>query len=85
MKGYIVVNFEVASFSSFQDFPKRLFCDGEVGDGSSGMNAICSRPEIAGDVIFCEDAETFHEYVCINVCVASFSIVCEKNRNRPFM
>ena len=32
--GYIVVDFKVASSSSFRDFPKRLFCDGEVDDGS---------------------------------------------------
>ena len=33
-EGYIVVNFEIASSSSFRDFSKRLFCDDEVGDGS---------------------------------------------------
>ena len=56
---YIAVNFEVASSSGFRDFPKRLFCDGEVGDGGCGINAICSRPELAGDVISGEDADTF--------------------------
>ena len=50
-EGYIVINFQVASSSSFQDFPKRLFCDGEASDGISGMNAICSRPEVVGDII----------------------------------
>ena len=48
---HIVVTLKVASSTSFRDFPKRLFCDGEVGDGSGGMNAICSLPEVAGDVI----------------------------------
>ena len=34
IEGYIVVNFEAVSSCSFRDFPKRLLCDGEVGDGS---------------------------------------------------
>ena len=50
IQGYAVVNFEGASFSSFRDFLKRSFCDGEVGDGTDGMKAICSRPEVADDV-----------------------------------
>ena len=49
--GYIVVNFEVASSSSFRDFPERLFCDAEAYSGSGGLNAICSRLEVADDVI----------------------------------
>ena len=53
---------EVASFSSFRGLPKRLFCDGEVGDGSGVVNAICSRPEVADDVIYCEDAEMLQAY-----------------------
>ena len=69
IEDYIVIHFEVASSSSFRDFPKRLFCDGEVGDGRGGVNKIHSRPEVADDVISCEDAETDREYVCINLCV----------------
>ena len=57
---YIFVNFEVAISSNFWDFPKWLFCD---GDGSSGVNVIGSRPEVADDVISGEDAETYQEYV----------------------
>ena len=60
---YIVLNFEVASSRSFRDFRKRLFCDGEIGNGRDSVNAICSRPKVADDVIFGEDAETFQEYV----------------------
>ena len=46
LEGYAVVNFE-ADRSSFRYFPKSSFCDGEVGeDRGSGMNAICSRPEV---------------------------------------
>ena len=80
IEGYIVVNFEVASFSSFRDFSKRFYCD---GDSSGGVNAICSRPKVADDVISGEDAETFQEYVCVNLCVAGFNSLRE-NRNRPF-
>ena len=61
IEGYIALNFEVASSSSFRDFPKRLFCDGEVSDGIGGVNAIFSRPEVADDVISVEDPETFQE------------------------
>ena len=53
-----MVNFEVASSSIFRDFPKRLFCDDEVDNDSSGMDAICSLPEEGGDVISGEDIET---------------------------
>ena len=78
-----MVNLEVASSSSFRDFPKRLFCDGEVGDGSGGVNAICRRPEVADDVLSSEDAESFQEYTGVNVCVASFRSL-QENRNHPF-
>ena len=58
IKSYIEENFEVASSSSFWDFPKRLFCDGKVCDSSGGVNAICYWLEVADDVIASEDAET---------------------------
>ena len=47
----MLVNFENASFRTFRDFPKISFCRGEAGDGSGGMDTICSRPEVADDVI----------------------------------
>ena len=47
----MAVDFEDASFSTLQDFPKRSFCHSEVCDGSGGMNTICSRPEVADDVV----------------------------------
>ena len=56
---YATVNFEVASFSSFRYFSKRSFCDSDVGDGSSGMNVIYSRSEVADDVISREVVDTF--------------------------
>ena len=58
-QGYAVVNFECGSFSTFRDFPKRSFCDAEVGDGSGGMNAICIRWEVADHVISGNDVDTF--------------------------
>ena len=66
-------NFEVAISSSFRDFPKQLFCNGEVSDGSDGVNVICSQPEVADDVLFGEDAERPSRNVCINLCVASIN------------
>ena len=73
VEGYIAVNFAVASSSSFRVFSKLLFCDGEVGDGSGGVSAICNRPEVADDVLSSEGAETFQDHVCINLCIVSFS------------
>ena len=53
------VNFKGARFSTFREFPKRSFCDGETGDGSGGMNAICSRPQVDDEVISSRDVDTF--------------------------
>ena len=52
VEGYVAVNFEATSFSSLMTFPKRSFCDSEVGRDSGGVNAICSRPEVPNDVIY---------------------------------
>ena len=60
--GYVVVNFEDASISTFRAFSTRSSCHCEVGDGSSGMNAICSRSEVADDVISSADVDTFWCY-----------------------
>ena len=57
IEGYVVTNFEVASFSSFLDFSKRSFCDGEV-------NAIWSRPGVDDDVISGVDVDTFQCCTC---------------------
>ena len=38
-------------------FPKIQFCDSEVGDGSGGVNAICSRPDEANDVVSGQDVD----------------------------
>ena len=80
-----MVNFEVASFSSFQDFTKRLFCDGEVGDGSSGVNAIWNQPE---DLITTFPVRmqrpSRNMSTGINLWIASFSSFRE-NPNQPFM
>ena len=45
-ESYGALNCEGCSSSSFQDFPNSSFCD-----GSGGVNAICSRPEVVDDVI----------------------------------
>ena len=55
---------------------------GEDGDGSGGMNAICSRPEVADDVISGEDVETLRNNSYVNLWVASFSSF-QENRNQP--
>ena len=52
------------------------------------LYAICCRPEEVDDVIYCDDAETFQKYVCINLSVvgaiSSFRSSPE-NRNQPFV
>ena len=65
-------------------FQKRSFYDGEVGCGSGGMNAMCSRPEVADDVISGTDVGTFRCYAYFNLRVAIFSSFRE-NLNQPFM
>ena len=54
-----MVNFEVASSSSFRDYPRRLFYDSEVGDDSSGMSVICRRLEVADNMVSSENVDTF--------------------------
>ena len=73
IEGYVAVNFEVPSISTIREFPKRSFCDGDVGDSSGGVNAICSRMEVADDVFSGEGAVTFQEYVGIHLWSAIFS------------
>ena len=53
----MVANIEDARFSTLRYVPKREFCHGDVGDGSGGMNAICSRREVAVDVTSGIDVE----------------------------
>ena len=52
-------NFEDAILSTFRGFQRRSFCDGKVGDGGGGMNAICSRPEVADDATSGIDIDTY--------------------------
>ena len=63
--GYVTVNLEDASFTTFWDFPKRSFCHGEVGVGRGSMNAICSRPEVADDDISGTVVDSFRRYACV--------------------
>ena len=65
-------------------FSKISFCHGEVGDGSGGMNAICSRLEVADDVISGIHVDTFRYYICVSLLVAIFSSFKE-NLDQPFM
>ena len=54
-----MVNFEVASCSIFQDNREKKFPDAEVGGGAGDINAICSRLEVANDIISGYNVETF--------------------------
>ena len=54
IQDYALVNFKCASFSIFRDF-----FDGEVDDGSGGMNVICSQQKVADDAISGKDVRTF--------------------------
>ena len=65
-------------------FARKQFCDGEVGDKTSSMNAIRSPPEAADNVISGKDVETFRCYACVNLWVANFSNFRE-NLNQSFM
>ena len=37
--------------SQYEIIVEKIFPDAQVGGGAGGINAICSRPEIADDVI----------------------------------
>ena len=74
-----MLNFEVVSSSSVRDFQKRSFCDDdEVVDGSGGMNASCSQPEVADDIISSEDLDTFVCCTCANLWTIIYSSFLEK-------
>ena len=62
-------------------FLKRSFCGGEVGSGSSGLNAICSQPEVADDIFCGDDVETFRAYACVNLLTSTV----RENQNQIFM
>ena len=62
IQGYALVNFEGASFSTFQDFPKRSFCHGEVSDSIGSTNTICNRMAVDDDAISGTDVDTFQYY-----------------------
>ena len=83
IQGYTAVNFEDATVLS-NIFQKCSFCDSEVGDDSGGMNAICSRPEVADKVVSGTDVDTFRYYACVDLRVAIFRSFRE-NLNQPFM
>ena len=55
---------------------------GEVGDGSCGMNAICSRPEVADNVIVYGTHVDGYLPVCacVNLCVAILSSFLRKSK-----
>ena len=55
-------NCEVASRSNFRDNRDKIYPDAEVGGGADGINAICSRPELASYVVSIYNVETFHDY-----------------------
>ena len=76
--------FEAASSSSFRDNREVIFPDAEVGGDAGSINAICSRSEIADDVISGYNVETFLDYNATNLRVAIFSRF-PANRNQPLM
>ena len=65
-------------------FQKRSFCHSEVGDGSSGMDAICNHSEVADGVIASTDEDTFRVVRLCELWFAAFSSFRE-NRNQSFM
>ena len=57
---------------------------GDVGDGSSAVNAICSRPEVPDDVICGDDVHTLIQYPDVNLWAANCSSF-DKNKNQPLV
>ena len=67
VEGCVMVNFEVASCSIFPDNREKKLPDAEVGTGAGGINAICSRHEVADDIIDGCSVETFRGYHAANL------------------
>ena len=44
---------------AFSEIMGKIFPDPEVDSGAGGTNAICSRPEVANDVISGRNVESF--------------------------
>ena len=57
-----MVNFEVAGTSSCRDNREKIFPGAEVGCGAGSINAICSRPEAADDVVSGCNVDTLLDY-----------------------
>ena len=55
----------IASHSIFRD--NREFLDAEAGGGAGGINVICSRPEVADDVISGCNVENFRGCYAANL------------------
>ena len=64
----MALNFEDASFSTFRDFPRRSFCQGEVDEGKGCMNAICSRAEVPDDAISGTFVDTCRHRPVLRLC-----------------
>ena len=79
----MMVYFEVAHCSIYRDNREKIFPNAEFGGGTSGINAICCRPEVV-NVIFGYAVETFRDYHTANLQVASF-ISFPENLNQPHM
>ena len=53
--------------AAFSDIIEKKFPGAEVSGGASGLNAICSRPGVANDVISGLNVDTFRDYHAANL------------------
>ena len=62
-----MVNVEVAIAQAVSEIIEKKIPDAEVGSGAGGISAICSRLEVADDVISGYNIETFRDYHAANL------------------
>ena len=62
----MLANFEVAICSIFRD-NREIFPDAAVSGDAGDINAICSRAEVADDVISGYNVENFIHYYAANL------------------
>ena len=62
-----MVKFVVASCSILRDNREKIFPNAEVSSGAGGINAICSRLEVADNVISNYSVENFRDFHSANL------------------
>ena len=61
----VILKFPAVAFTEIIE--KKIFPDAKVGGGAGGINAACSRSEVADYIISGYNVETFLDYHAANL------------------